>query len=167
MPISLVDNKADNQVVMPVMVKRARWQDLRSEYRRGAQMAIRYLTVPPVTHYTSCFLALLSQVRAYKPLRDHSLCILTEISFSHLSRFSFPSLFHNIIIFPRGESLTTSNKSHSRDKHSPALNSTLRLRIFINNPSMRRCPVLFSPTLYPPHPTVSSSFPLSELTPPL
>jgi hypothetical protein len=97
MPISLVDNKADNQVVM---VKRARWQDLRSEYRQGAQMVIWYLTVPAGTHYTSCFLALLCHVLAYKPLRDHSLCILTEISFSHLSRFSYPSLFHNVIIFP-------------------------------------------------------------------
>ena len=64
-------------------------------------MAMWYLTVPAGTHYTSCFLGLLSHVRAYKPLRDHSLCILTEISFSHLSRFSFLSLFHNdVIILP-------------------------------------------------------------------
>ncbi len=63
-------------------------------------MAIWYLTVQAVTHYTSCFLALLSHVRACKPLRDHSLRILTEISFSHLSRFSLPSLFHNVIILP-------------------------------------------------------------------
>jgi hypothetical protein len=56
------------------------------------QVAIQYLTLTlQVTHYASCFLAFLSPVRVYEPLRDHSLCVIIKIRMSPLARL-LPSL---------------------------------------------------------------------------
>ena len=76
---SLVDNDV-------VIAETGRWQEVGLPMR--AQVAIQYLTL---TLQASCFLAFLSPVRVYKPLRDHSLCVLIKIRFSPLARL-LPSL---------------------------------------------------------------------------
>ena len=82
---SLVDNDV-------VIAETGRWQKVGLPMRGSGCNTLADLTLTlQVTHYASYFLAFLSPVRAYKPLRDHSLCVLINIQMSPLARF-LPSL---------------------------------------------------------------------------